>query len=167
MADILAETGVTHFLRALVENEVEFLVVGASAAVLQGVPLVTQDIDLWFKYLPPDERLKAVLKRVGGIYVPPTGHHPPTLAGEAVKLFDVVISCHGLSSFDEEMQGAYAVEIGDVFVPVLPLERVIQSKKATNRPKDVAATPALETALETIKRRSRPGLWFERSNKRK
>ena len=35
-------------LGALVEEGVEFLVVGLAAAALQGVPAVTQDVDLWF-----------------------------------------------------------------------------------------------------------------------
>jgi hypothetical protein len=37
--------------------------------------------------------------------------------------------------------------VDGVPVKVLPLERVIASKGATNRPTDVAALPALEAAL--------------------
>ena len=40
-----------RFLQALVEEGVEFLVVGLAAAALQGAPAVTQDIDLWFRDL--------------------------------------------------------------------------------------------------------------------
>jgi hypothetical protein len=32
-------------------------------------------------------------------------------------------------------------------VRVLPLERIVASKRATNRPKDLAALPALEATL--------------------
>jgi hypothetical protein len=37
--------------------------------------------------------------------------------------------------------------VDDVPVKVLPLERVIASKRSAGRPKDVAALPALEATL--------------------
>ncbi|MBI4324951.1 MAG: hypothetical protein HY674_06770 [Chloroflexi bacterium] len=40
-----------RFLRALLRRKVRFMVVGLSAAALQGAPVVTQDVDLWFKDL--------------------------------------------------------------------------------------------------------------------
>ena len=39
------------FLAELTNTGVEFMIVGLSAALLQGAPAVTQDIDLWFKDL--------------------------------------------------------------------------------------------------------------------
>jgi hypothetical protein len=33
---------------------------------------------------------------------------------------------------------------------VLPIERILVSKRATNRPKDLAAIPALEEALAAL-----------------
>ena len=36
-----------RFLRELVRHNVRFLIVGLSAAALQGAPVVTQDVDLW------------------------------------------------------------------------------------------------------------------------
>ena len=38
-------------------------------------------------------------------------------------------------------------EVDGVVLRVLPLERIIASKRATGRPKDLAAMPALEAAL--------------------
>ena len=159
-SDILTSSGALDFLSALIDSRIEFLVVGASAAVLQGVPLVTQDIDLWFKILP-DPKLKTVLAKVGGIYVPSFGHNPPMIAGESVKFFDIVLTCQGLSSFESEYSAALAILVGKVTVPTLPLERVIHSKKAANRLKDIAALPALEAAQKTILSRRSPTLWSE------
>ncbi len=56
------------FLRELIKQGVEFILVGLSAAALQGAPVVTQDIDLWFKDLA-DPGIKKALKKVGGFYV--------------------------------------------------------------------------------------------------
>jgi hypothetical protein len=58
-----------------------------------------------------------------------------------------VLTAHGLADFDTEYAAAVVREIEGVSLHVLPLERVIVSKRATNRPKDRAALPALEATL--------------------
>jgi hypothetical protein len=37
--------------------------------------------------------------------------------------------------------------VDGIVIKVLPLERTIASKRSTNRPKDIAAIPALEATL--------------------
>ena len=70
--------------------------------------------------------------------------------GDRVKLFDLVVHMHGLDSFEEESAQAVEVVLGSTSVPVLPLERIITSKKATDRPKDRAIVPELEATLKVI-----------------
>jgi hypothetical protein len=135
-----------RFVRELVNHEVRFLIVGLSAAALQGAPVVTQDVDLWFGSLD-DPRFAAALRQVGGAYVAPTLHTPPMLAGEGLELFDVVLSMSGLNSFDEEWAGAITVTVGDVDTKVLPLARVLASKRAADRPKDRLVVPVLEEVV--------------------
>ena len=53
-----------RFLRALLRRRVRFMVVGLSAAALQGAPVVTQDVDLWFEDLG-DPRIREALQEVG------------------------------------------------------------------------------------------------------
>jgi len=144
-----------RFLQALVEEGVEFLVVGLAAAALQGAPAVTQDIDLWFRDLS-NPALRRALRRVGAIYVPPSLQNPPLLAGGDAGLFDVVVKMHGLGSFAQEARRALRIPIGTVEVRVLPLARIIASKKAAGRPKDRAILPALEDALRVLQSRKRP-----------
>ena len=144
------------FLQALVEEGVEFVVVGLAAAALQGAPAVTQDIDLWFRDLG-DPRLRKALRRVGATYIPPTEGHPPLLAGGGAGLFDVVTHMHGLRSFGLESRRARRILLGHVAIPVLPLDRIIASKRATNRPKDRAILPVLEDALRVIESRRGKG----------
>ena len=139
------------FLRELNKQEVDFMIVGAAAAALQGAPIVTQDIDLWFKDLK-DPGIKAALARTGGTFVPTIGLRPPTFAGEAVELFDVVLTMHGLGTFDEEKDHSILVDLGRLTVRILALDRIIKSKETVGRPKDVLILPALKDALATIKK---------------
>jgi predicted nucleotidyltransferase len=144
------------FLRALVRQKVDFIIVGLSAATLQGAPAVTQDIDLWFRDLG-QPGLRKALDKVGGIYVPATTHTPPRLAGDAVALFDIVTHMHGLEAFETEAARAVRVRLGGVTVNVLPLERIIASKEALNRPKDRRSLDALRNAVLAARSRRRPG----------
>lgn len=136
-------------LKALVDADVEFLIVGLAAAALQGAPAVTQDIDLWFAH-PGDDKMLRALKKAGVSYVAPTLTNPPLLAGGGADLFDVVTQMDGLRSFEEEAAHAKHVRIGKLKVPVLPLARIIASKEASGRPKDRAILPALRDALSGL-----------------
>lgn len=157
------------FLRALREEGVEFLVVGLAAAALQGAPAVTQDIDLWFEDLG-GPAFRRALSKTGVAYVAPTIQNPPLLAGSGADLFDIVVTMHGLGSFREELARAVSIEVGDMVLPVLPLERIIVSKKATARPKDLAILPVLQDALkslEAINRGVRKGAGRSRPSRKK
>jgi hypothetical protein len=127
--------GEIEFLKELVRERVEFMIVGLSAAALQGAPVVTQGIDLWFKNLE-EPGIQRALKKVRGSYVPPMMGNPPLFAGRKIELFDVVVQMHGLGEFDEERENTIKVPLGRIKIPVLKLERIIASKKATGRAKD-------------------------------
>lgn len=126
------------------------MIVGLSAATLQGAPVVTQDIDLWFKDLS-DPQLKKALDEVGAIYVPPFGNNPPMFAGNSTELFDIVLNMPGLESFEEEIKNSKEVSLDDIKVRVLNLDRIILSKKTLGRKKDELVLPVLEDALLVLK----------------
>ncbi|MDQ3487878.1 MAG: hypothetical protein M3468_09100 [Acidobacteriota bacterium] len=131
--------------RALDERGVRFMVVGLSAAVLEGAPLATQDIDLWLESL--DDRVALAASDAKGFWVSGFGVQPPAFGGNGLERVDVVLTAHGLADFEQEYASAIVREIEGLSLHVLPLERVIVSKRATNRPKDRAALPALEATL--------------------
>jgi hypothetical protein len=66
------------------------------------------------------------------------------------------VNMHGLGSFAQESRRALRIPVGAVEVRVLPLARIIASKRATDRPKDRAILPALEDALRVLHSRKRP-----------
>ena len=143
-----------RFLRALVDHQVRFLIVGLSAAALQGAPVVTQDVNLWFEGLD-DPAFAAALRQVGGAYIAPTFYTPPMFAGEGLELFDIVLSMSGLQSFDEEWGRSVEVTVGDVITRVLPLSRILASKRAADRPKDRLVVPVLEEVVALQAARSK------------
>lgn len=126
------------------------MIVGLSAAALQGAPVVTQDIELWFKDLS-DTGIKKSLKKVNGTLVPSVGLNPPMFAGKHVELFDIVLNMHGLKKFEEEMKNTIKIPLDNVCVRVLKLERIIKSKQALGREKDKIVLSVLKDALITIK----------------
>jgi hypothetical protein len=77
-----------RLLGNLLKHKVRFMVVGLSAATLQGAPVVTQVVDLWFEKLG-EEKISLALREVGAAYVPPSIHNPPMLAGTGSELFDI------------------------------------------------------------------------------
>lgn len=132
------------FLCALGRCDVRFMLVGMSAAVLQGADIATQDLDLWLESLAKPGIGEAA-RSAGGVYVART--QPPIIGGEGLERIDLVTHCHGLDSFDAEYERSFGVALGDLVVRVLPLERIIVSKTAANRPKDRASLEALKAAL--------------------
>lgn len=134
-------------LRELRARGVRFAVIGMGAAVLQGATALTQDLDLWFERFS-DPRIGEAVRAAGGLYLSGSfGMQPPTIGGELGDRFDIVTHAHGLASFDEEWPGTIDAEIDGEPVKLLRLERILVSKRAANRPKDVAQIPVLEAAI--------------------
>ena len=133
-------------LRALNVRGARYLVIGLGAAVLQGAPVSTQDIDLWIEH-PGDEAVRQAAADAGGFWISPFGMQPPAFGGDELDRIDVVSTAHGLDDFDTEYVRSIEQEVDGVVLRILPLERVIASKRSTNRPKDIAALPALDATL--------------------
>jgi predicted nucleotidyltransferase len=80
---------------------------------------------------------------------------PPQIGGLAkADRFDVVTHAHGLDAFEQEFDRAKSIEIDGVMLKILPLKRIIVSKRAAGRPRDLAQIPALEEALAVLKGKS-------------
>lgn len=146
MDDFALAPAERRLLAALSARGARFIVIGLGAAVLQGAPVSTQALDLWLEH-PGDDAVRQAAADAGGFWISPFGMQPPAFGGEGLERIDVVLTAHGLEDFASEYERALVSEIDQVSLKVLPLERVITSKTSTNRPKDLAALPALEATL--------------------
>jgi len=141
------------FLRALETSGVSYMVVGMSAAILHGVPGTTMDIDLWVDQ-GQTSKLSEACRTVGGVYA--WRANPPVVSGPGLDDFDLVWRPDGLESFGAELARSVGVELApEIVVRVLPLDRVIASKRAANRMKDRAQLPILRDALKILRRERR------------
>jgi hypothetical protein len=135
-----------RLFRALNERGVRHVLLGMSAALLEGAPVATQDLDVWFENTH-DERIAQAARDAGGFWISGFGMQPPAFGGSGLERVDVVLTAHGLDAFAIEYERAVAREVEGVVLRTLPLDRIIASKRATNRAKDLAQLPALEATL--------------------
>jgi hypothetical protein len=66
---------------------------------------------------------------------------------EGLDRVDVVLTAHGLDAFDLEYSRTAEFEVDGVKLRTLTLERILASKRATKRPKDLAQVPALQATI--------------------
>jgi hypothetical protein len=75
------------------------------------------------------------------------GMMPAALGGPLGDRFDLMLHMSGLGSFHDEYKDARTITVEGITVQLLPLSRILASKRAANRPKDQAVIPALEEAV--------------------
>jgi len=159
-----------RIVEILQDHNVRFLVIGAIAAIVQGYPLNTRDLDITpARDSDNVERLVAALSALGArLRVPddPEGVAFPldsrmlaqaevwTLT-TAFGPLDLLFAPTGTHGYDDLRRNAVTVEVADRPVQVASLRDVIRMKEASNRPKDQAQLPALRQTLEVIRERER------------
>lgn len=151
-----------RLLRTLVEHEVEFCVIGATAAWLQGSPAVTVDLDVMPRRdIDNADRLAAALNSLeaqaqggeapadldGGDFIGWDAQRFDTAAGP----IDVVPRAAAIGGFEDV--ATVELSLGDLSVRAITIEAVIASKEKLGRPKDLAALPALYAAREAQRQR--------------
>jgi len=124
---------------------VRYLLVGAHAIAAHGIPRATRDIDFWID--PEAEnamRVWEALLRFGA----PLGalgiserdvRTPGTVLqfGVMPNRIDLMTSISGLDRFADAWERRVMTELGDVAVPVLSLEDLRATKRASGRKRDL------------------------------
>lgn len=139
-----------NFFKELNKNKVPYIIVGLAAAAFQGAPIVTKDVDIWFKDIG-NEKLKRIIKKSGATYIPPLELNPPILAGKGFDLIDIITHVHGLGEFSTEYKNCIKLKVSGIVLRILPLDRIIKSKQTLSRQKDLQVLPVLKDTLITNK----------------
>lgn len=136
------------FLAALHKEGIESILIGAMAAIRQGAPLMTVDYDFWVR-LPERQyvRLLTIVQRQGGTIRARTLYE----LSDGTQV-NAVFTPNGLRSFTTEWKACGLGKLGGVPVRILPLARVIASKQAAGRDKDIAVLPVLKRTLRLARR---------------
>ncbi len=136
------------FLKALREEGIDCILIGAMAAIRQGAPLMTVDYDFWVR-LPERQyvRLLTIVQRQGGTIRARTLYE----LSDGTQV-NAIFQPDGLCSFRTEWKRCAIGRLEGVPLRILPLQRVIASKRAAGRDKDLAALPVLERTLRLAKR---------------
>jgi len=153
-----------ELLTSLVEGNVAFIVVGGVAAVLDGAPVSTFDLDVVYSLDETNiDRLAGVLEELSAVYIDPGGRMiRPTverLRGGGHHLLrtrhgrlDVMGSVGIALAYPDLLSRSRTHTVRSVEIMVLDLETLIATKEAANRPKDRAV---LDLLRETLAERQR------------
>ena len=149
-------------LSALIEQGVDFVVIGGLAAVAHGSILPTYDVDITPERTPDNlARLSAALRLLGarirtdavegGL---PFDHDAESLAAAGVWNLttehgdlDISFVPNGTDGYPDLVRDAEREPLFGIIVPIASLADIIRSKQAANRPKDQRALPVLREIL--------------------
>ena len=146
-----------RILKVLESHGVEYVVVGGVAAVLQGAPVTTFDIDALVKIDATNaDRLLTALVALEARFREHGALRPTrddVLAGGHLLLMTNsgpldILGFIGNHKRYEDFAGAMStIAVGDLSVRVLRIEALIEEKKALGRDKDLAVVRLLEAVL--------------------
>lgn len=140
-------SSVGRLLAALEEENIRFALIGMSAAIVQGVMVTTLDVDLWID-LPSRQymRLQNIARRQGGAM----GANTVAYLADGTPV-NFVFEVNGLGPFASEFRDTERMMFHGLKIPVLKLERILKSKEAIRRDKDLAHITHIKNLLRCRK----------------
>jgi predicted nucleotidyltransferase len=159
-----------ELLKRLKDHDVEFIVIGGLAAILQGSPVATYDVDVCAPM--SDDNVAKIHRALRDIrprfrFRPdklPVPDDPARLRGVRnlnlvtdVGVIDLLGELPGVGTFDQVRNRTEEINLGGFVCRVLDLETLILSKKIAGRDKDLIGVRHLEAILN--KRKQEPGLF--------
>lgn len=160
--------GLSALLEGLINAGIEFILVGGLAAVVQGAPITTMDVDI--VHLQTSENIDKLidfLKSIGAYHrrlddkiIEPTSEH---ISGRGHALFttrfgplDILAIIEEGQSYEDLIDTTVEIEFRGHTIRVLDLETLVKLKKSSKDPKDNQRLPILE---ETLRQLKQEGAW--------
>ena len=138
------------FLAALVAAQARFLVIGAHALAVHGIPRATVDLDIWIEATPENaKRVWAALAAFGAplhtLQIAESDFSRPDVVvqvGLPPYRIDILTGVSGLT-FAEAWEDRVEDRFAGVPVPFIGRAALIRNKRASGRTKDIADLEAL------------------------
>jgi len=148
---------VARLLEALETENIRFMLIGMSAAIVQGVMETTLDVDFWID-LPSREymRVQNIARSIGCAVATNT----VVYARDGTPVNFVFGEVGGLGSFRAESKHAIKMTFRGKKIPVLKLERILKSKETLRRDKDLPHIIQIRELLKcrrALKLKTKPG----------
>src|SRR5437016_13763493 len=136
-------------IRALLDAEARFSIVGAYAVNLYVDPRATGDLDIWIE--PTPDNASRVIRALKDFGAPLTGISDEDFASPGITLqigipprrIDILTQISGIE-FVEAWTDHCEFAFGPFTVPFLSKAAVIKNKRAAYRPKDISDLDSLE-----------------------
>lgn len=150
-----------NLLERLVNNGVDFVIVGGFAGVVHGCTYVTQDIDICCDFSPSNLlALQRAVSDLNPIHRMTPQKKKLELTEEACAQFknlyldtregqlDCLSFLDGLGDYTQAKQESEVIEVEGTKMRVLSLDALVRTKRAMNRPRDKEAISQLEAIKE-------------------
>lgn len=143
----------------LLRHRTRFIVVGGAAAVLQGVPITTLDVDIVYdRALDNLTGLGEALAELDAVFrtdprrLRPNESHLRSSGHKLLQtrygVLDVLATIEQDTDYDALLPHAEDIALGGLTVKVLSLARLIEVKRKLTRPKDKLMLMHLEATLD-------------------
>ena len=151
-------------LEGLIEAGVDFILVGGLAAVVQGAPVTTMDVDIVHNQSSENiAKLLSFLKSIGAFHRRPDDKviepKEGDISGMGHALFttqlgplDILAVIEEGRAYGDLLEHTVEIEFRNHTIRVLDLKMLIQLKRNSTDPKDRQRLPVLEETLRQLKK---------------
>jgi len=155
-----------ELLRVLLDHRVRFIVVGGAAAVLQGVPINTLDLDIVYDRAADNiANLGAALVNLDAVFRTDSRRLRPNeshllssghkLLQTRLGVLDVLATIEDETGYADLLPHAEEIALGELRPLVLSLDRLIEVKRKLTRPKDQLMLLQLEATRDERRKAER------------
>lgn len=152
----------SEILEMLLEARVNFILVGGLAAVIQGAPVTTMDVDIVHSQSPENiakllaflKSIDAVQRRLDDKLIAPKKRD---LSGKGhvflttrIGPLDVLAVIEGGRSYEDLLDHTVKIDFRGYTLRVLDLKTLIELKKTSTDPKDKQRLPVLKETLRQL-----------------
>jgi hypothetical protein len=158
------EVDLSQLLERLCASGIEFILVGGLAAVIQGSPITTMDVDIVHNRTPDNiERLVSFLENAEAMYRRPDdkvikpvmadlsgmGH---MLLTTRMGPLDVLSFIEGRKTYEELIDHTVKIPFRGYILRVLDLTTMLELKRSTSNPKEQQRIAILEETIRQVEK---------------